>query len=88
MSRFRMSKKANIAVVSVIALAFLLVIVLHENQFANPQDELIKKCIAGTIIVVSILLYIVLYDKITVLPAELYQNRKLIWKLTLMFIKS
>lgn len=81
MSRFRMSKKANIAVVSVIALAFLLVIVLHENQFANPQDELIKKCIAGTIIVVSILLYIVLYDKITVLPAELYQNRKLIWKL-------
>ena len=76
-----MSKKANIAVVSVIALAFLLVIVLHENQFANPQDELIKKCIAGTIIVVSILLYIVLYDKITVLPAELYQNRKLIWKL-------
>ena len=81
MSRFRMSKKANIAVVSVIALAFLLVIVLHENQFANPQDELIKKCIAGTIIVVRILLYIVLYDKITVLPAELYQNRKLIWKL-------
>lgn len=81
MSRFRMSKKANIAVVSVIALAFLLVIVLHENQFANPQDELIKKCIAGMIIVVSILLYIVLYDKITVLPAELYQNRKLIWKL-------
>jgi ABC-type polysaccharide/polyol phosphate export permease len=81
MSRFRMSKKANIAIVSVIALAFLLVIVLHENQFANPQDELIKKCIAGTIIVVSILLYIVLYDKITVLPAELYQNRKLIWKL-------
>lgn len=76
-----MSKKANIAIVSVIALAFLLVIVLHENQFANPQDELIKKCIAGTIIVVSILLYIVLYDKITVLPAELYQNRKLIWKL-------
>lgn len=81
MSRFRMSKKANITVVSVIALAFLLVIVLHENQFANPQDELIKKCIAGTIIVVSMLLYIVLYDKITVLPAELYQNRKLIWKL-------
>lgn len=81
MSRFRMSKKANIAVVSVIALAFLLVIVLHENQFANPQDEFIKKCIAGTIIVVSMLLYIVLYDKITVLPAELYQNRKLIWKL-------
>ncbi|MBO5093229.1 MAG: ABC transporter permease [Lachnospiraceae bacterium] len=82
MSRIKISKKANIAIVSAIALTLLLVIVLHENQFADPKDEMIKKCIAGAIIVASIALYIVLYDKITVLPAELYQNRKLIWKLS------
>ena len=76
-----MSKKANIAIVFMIAIAFLLIIVLHQNQFANPKDELIKKCIAAAIIVVSMILYVVLYEKITVLPAELYQNRKLIWKL-------
>lgn len=82
MSRIKISKRANIAIVSAIALVLLLVIVLHENQFADPRDEIIKKCIAGAIIVVSIALYIGLYDKITVLPAELYQNRKLIWKLS------
>lgn len=81
MSKLKISKKANIAVVSAIALIFLLVIVLHQNQFADPRDELVKKCIAAAIIVVSIILYAALYEKITVLPAELYQNRKLIWKL-------
>ena len=81
MNKLKISKKANIAIVFTIALAFLLVIILHENQFADPQDELIKKCIASAIIVVSMILYVVLYEKITVLPAELYQNRKLIWKL-------
>ena len=81
MSKFKISKKANIAIVFMIAIAFLLIIVLHQNQFANPKDELIKKCIAAAIIVVSMILYVVLYEKITVLPAELYQNRKLIWKL-------
>lgn len=82
MNRIKISKKANIAIVSAIALALLLVIILHENQFADPQDELIKKCLAGAIIVVSMILYVALYDKITVLPVELYQNRKLIWKLS------
>lgn len=81
MNKFKISKKANIAIVFTVAIAFLLIIVLHQNQFANPQDELIKKSIAGAIIAVSMILYVVLYEKITVLPAELYQNRKLIWKL-------
>ncbi len=81
MKKFKMSKKGNIAIVFAIAIAFLMIIVLHQNQFANPQDELIKKCIASAIIVVSMILYVVLYEKITVLPAELYQNRRLIWKL-------
>lgn len=81
MKKLKISKKVNIAIVFAIAIAFLLIIVLHQNQFANPQDELIKKCIASAIIVVSMILYVVLYEKITVLPAELYQNRRLIWKL-------
>ena len=50
MKKFKMSKKGNIAIVFAIAIAFLMIIVLHQNQFANPQDELIKKCIASAII--------------------------------------
>lgn len=81
MKKLKLSKKGNIAVVCTIAVAFLLIILLHQNQFADPRDEMIKKCLASVIIAVSMVLYVVLYDKITVLPAELYQNRRLIWKL-------
>ena len=70
----------HITIVSVVAIVFMMVILLHKNPFANPGDELIKKCIAAVIIMVSLVLYAVLYEKIIVLPAELYQNRKLIWK--------
>jgi len=81
MSKFKLSKRANITLVSVAGLVFMTVILLHENQFANPKDEMIKKCIAAAIILVSLVLYALLYEKINVLPVELYQNRRLIWKL-------
>ena len=40
-----------------------------------------KKGIALALIVAAVVAFVVLYDKITVLPKELYQNRRLIWKL-------
>lgn len=81
MKKIRISKKANISIVSLIGVALALVIVLHENQFADPHEEMVKKIIACGIILASLVLYGILFDKITILPAELYQNRKLIWKL-------
>ena len=58
----------HITIVSVVAIVFMMVILLHKNPFANPGDELIKKCIAAVIIMVSLVLYAVLYEKIIVLP--------------------
>jgi teichoic acid transport system permease protein len=58
-----------------------LVIGLHHNPLAVYQDELTKKIIAISIIVVAEIAFILLYDKVTVLPVELWQNRHLIWKL-------
>lgn len=81
MKKIRISKKANISIVSLIGVALALVIVLHENQFADPHEEMVKKIIACGIILASLVLYGILFDKIIILPAELYQNRKLIWKL-------
>ena len=81
MKKRKLSKKANIILVSIVALALLTVILLHRNPFAIPHEETVKKCVAGAIIVISVILYGVLYDKIIVLPSELYQNRRLIWKL-------
>ena len=57
------------------------VIVFYHNPLANPAEEMTKKIIACILIFISILAFAFLYDKITVLPAELYQSRHLIWKL-------
>jgi len=58
-----------------------LVIILFHNPLADPTQEMIKKIIACVIIVIAIVVFSVLYDKITVLPVELFQSRHLIWKL-------
>ncbi len=57
------------------------VIVLHHNPLADPVDERTKKWIACGILAVVLLVFYRFYDKLTVLPVELYQNRRLIWKL-------
>lgn len=77
-----LSKRAWILTFTICALAMAAIVVVHHNPFANPQEEKIKKIIACAIIAVCEILFIRLYDKITVLPVELWQNRKLIWKLS------
>jgi teichoic acid transport system permease protein len=42
---------------------------------------LIKKVIACVVIAATIVIFICFYDKITILPQELFQSRHLIWKL-------
>ncbi|MGN0157406.1 MAG: ABC transporter permease, partial [Lachnospiraceae bacterium] len=72
------SKPVGIAAFTVLMLIMAALIVLHHNPLADPQQELIKKIIACVIILAAILVFGFLYDKITVLPMELYQNRRLI----------
>ncbi|MGN0306681.1 MAG: ABC transporter permease [Lachnospiraceae bacterium] len=77
----RIGKKTGITLFTVAMLFMAAVIVFYQNPLADPQDELVKKIIACAIIFVAILGFAFLYDKITVLPTELYQSRHLIWKL-------
>ncbi len=80
--RMVFSKPVNIAIFTTVMLIMAILIVIHHNPLADPADEGIKKVIACVIILASILIFGLLYDKITILPQELYQNRKLIWKLS------
>lgn len=75
------SKKLGITLFTVIMLIMGVVIAIHHNPLADPHQELVKKIIACVIILAVIIIFALLYDKITVLPVELYQNRRLIWKL-------
>lgn len=56
-------------------------IVFHKNPNAQAAEENLKKIISVVVILVSCVLFTALYDKVTGLPVELYQNRHLIWKL-------
>lgn len=76
------SKPVGMTIFSLIAVILMAVIFFHENHLANPQEELVKKIVACGIIIVAIIVLLVLYDKIMILPQELWQNRKLIWKLS------
>ncbi|WP_081668190.1 ABC transporter permease [Butyrivibrio sp. MC2013] len=65
------------------ALALGLVIVLHYNPGADPGVELIKKICACVLILLSCIVFAVFYDRIMVLPVELWDNRRLIWRMAL-----
>ena len=77
----KITKPVGIAIFTTVMLLMALIIVLYHNPLADPVQEMIKKIIACVIIVIAIIVFSVLYDKITVLPVELYQSRHLIWKL-------
>ena len=71
----------GIALYLIAAIIFLLILILHHNPWADPQEELIKKIIGTVLVVAASVVFIKFYDKLTVLPVELYDNRRLIWKL-------
>lgn len=77
----KISKKGGILLFVLTALIMASIIVLHHNPQADIQEEITKKVISCCVILVSCIVFIGLYDKITVLPVELWQSRHLIWKL-------
>ncbi len=79
---FTISKKQGSGVMIAIAVIASLLIVFHHNPLADQQEEWIKKIIACCMIVGGTIVFLVKYDAITTLPVELYQNRRLIWKLS------
>jgi teichoic acid transport system permease protein len=74
-------KKHIIGIVLTIAMLIAGVIIGHHNPRADAGEELLKKVLSCGIIAISCLVFIKGYDKFTVLPVELYQNRRLMWKL-------
>ncbi len=81
MKEKKLSKKWSVAIFITLAVLMAGVIVLHKNPLADPQEELIKKILSCGVIVAICVIFVKGYEKITVLPMELWQNRHLIWKL-------
>ena len=80
-SKTRNPKTRNIIVVTLVALIMMVILVVHHNPLADPHEENVKKIIACVVIVAAMLVFYRFYDRLVTLPVELWQSRKLIWKL-------
>ncbi len=74
-------KRFVIGIFYVIALTFAIIIVTHSNPLADQDTEQLKKICACLLIGLSCFIITFAYDKLLVLPIELWGNRKLIWRL-------
>ena len=52
-----------------------------DHLYQDPHEENVKKIIACVVIVAAMLVFYRFYDRLVTLPVELWQSRKLIWKL-------
>lgn len=81
-------KKKVIFTVLFLVIIWSAYIIFHHNPLAEPVHEIIKKCISVFMLDAAFVVFAVFYDRITVLPTELYENRELIWKLSKNDFKS
>ncbi len=81
-------KKKVILAVLVLILCWNAYIILHHNIFADPEQELVKKIVSCVLIDVAFLIFALFFDRIVILPVELWQSRELICKLSLNDFKS
>ena len=80
-NKITISKKAAMGIFYTLAAALAIIVVAHHNPLADPQTEMMKKVMACLLITFTCVIFGLFYDRLTVLPKELYQNRRLIWKL-------
>ncbi|MCM1048730.1 MAG: ABC transporter permease [Clostridiales bacterium] len=75
------SKPAAIAIFWGLGLIMFAVIVLHHNPLADQGTETMKKISGCALTVFTCIIFTIFYDGITTIPKELFQSRRLIWKL-------
>ena len=78
----KLPKTVVLGVYYTIAIALMLIIVFHFNPLAEQRTELLKKICACVLLILSMVLITAWYDKLMVLPVELYNSRRLIWRLS------
>ena len=81
-------KQKVINIVMLLVIIANLYIIFHKNILADPTQELVKKVVSCIILDSAFLLFVVFYERVVILPVELWQNKELIWKLSLNDFKS
>ena len=74
-------KPAAIAIFWGLGLLLAVVLVLHHNPLADQVTERMKKVSGCVLITFTCIIFALFYDGLTTIPIELFQSRRLIWKL-------
>ena len=77
----RKRKKLILAAVWAVGFLAALIVILHNNPLEDPHTAFLKKLSFCLLLGSGLIVLTVFYDKLTVLPIELFNNRSLIWKL-------
>lgn len=75
------SKPAAIAIFWGLGLILGIVLIMHHNPLADQATEDMKKISGCVLIVFTCIIFALFYEGLTTIPKELFQSRKLIWKL-------
>lgn len=77
-------RRKKIILVAVWAVCILLVVLLltYNNVLEDPDTAQLKKISGCLLLGVALALFTIFEDKVLSLPVELYQNRRLIWRLS------
>ena len=79
----KLPKRAGLGLFYVLAISLALLVIFHTNTLADPHTEMLKKICGCILIGVSCVLVFFWYDRLLVLPVELYNSRKLIKRLSI-----
>jgi teichoic acid transport system permease protein len=74
-------KPAGVAIFWGLGLILAFVLVRHHNPLADQVTEQMKKVSGCVLITFTCIIFTIYYERILTIPAELFQSRKLIWKL-------
>ena len=75
------SKPAAIAIFWGLGLILGIVLITHHNPLADQATENMKKVSGCVLITFTCTIFALFYDGLTTIPKELFQSRRLIWKL-------
>ena len=79
----KLPKRFGLGIFYVLAFVLALLLIVHNNPLADPHTEILKKICGCILISVSCILVFFWYDRLTVLPVELFNSRKLIKRLSI-----
>ena len=79
----RIPKPAGIGIFYGICLLVAVLVLTHNNPLApDPRTEELKKFCACALLTLACIIFGIYYDRMFIIPKELFQSRELIWKLS------